>query len=54
LFEIGRDQDVTFQSDTGRVCRNRIGEVAGRGAGHDFETELARATEGDGDDAIFE
>ena len=42
LLEIGGDEHVAFQTRAGGVGGDGVGEIAGGGAGHDFETR-ARA-----------
>ena len=54
LLKVGRNEYVGFQSGCGGVRGDGVGEIAGRSAGDRGETQLARATQGHADDAVFE
>jgi hypothetical protein len=53
-LEVGGDEDAGLEAETGGLCGDRVGEVAGGGAADGGEAELLRVGEGDRDDAIFE
>ena len=54
FLEVGGDEDVGVEAGGGRVGGDRVGEVAGRGAGDGVEAELLRLGDGDGDDPVLE
>ncbi len=52
-FEIVGDEDVAFEPEPGGVRGDAVGEVAGRRAGQDLESQLDGARGGHRDDAIL-
>ena len=54
LLEVGGDEDVGVEAGGGGVGGDRVGEVAGRGAGDGLEAELVRLGDGDRDDPVLE
>ncbi len=54
LLEIERDEHVRLHPGRRGMGRDRVGEVAGRGAGDGLEAELTGAGQRDRDDAILE
>ena len=54
LLEVGGDEDVGVEAGGGGVRRDRVREVAGRGAGHGLEAELLGLRDRDGDHAVLE
>ena len=54
LLQVGGHEDVALQAVRRGVGGDGVGQVAGRGAGHDPVAELLRLLERDRDDAVLE
>ncbi len=54
FLQVGGDEDVGVEARGGGVGGDRVGEVAGRGAGDGVEAELQRLRDGDRDDPVLE
>ena len=54
LLQVGGNEDVAFQPRAGRMGRDAVGEVAGRGARNDLESEFLRPRQRDGNNAVLE
>ena len=54
LLEVGGNEDVGVHPVGGRRGGDRVGQVAGRGAGQRLELQLSRAGRGHGDHAVLE
>ena len=54
LLEVGGDEDVRLEPSGRGMRRDRVGQVAGRGAGDRLEAELARLGQRDGDHPVLE
>ena len=53
LLQIRGDEDIARETCSGCIGGHGVREVAGGGAGDDFEAQLAGAAESNGDNAVF-
>src|SRR5262249_4447292 len=53
-LKIGRNKYAGLEASTGRLRGDSVGKVSGRRAAHHFEPEVARLSQGNGHNTVFE